>query len=52
MHQQRQNGGFSKNRLLDVCETFLSFSKYVLSNTFAQNITYCRVVFSLLFSIS
>ena len=28
------------NRLLDVWETLLSFSKYVLSNTFSQNTKY------------
>ena len=39
------------NRLQDVMETLLSFSKYVLSNTFSQNINYCSVAFSLLFSI-
>ena len=31
-------GGVSTNRLLDVLETLLSFSKYLLSNTFSQNI--------------
>ena len=30
----------------------LSFSKYVSSNTFSQNIKYCSVAFSLLFSIA
>ena len=39
------------NRLLDVLETLLSFSKYFLFNTFSQNIDKCSVAFSLLFSI-
>ena len=39
------------NRLLDVWEILLSFSKYLLSNTFSQNIDNCSVAFSLLFSI-
>ena len=43
-------GGFSTNRLLDVWETPLSFSKYLLSKTCSQNIKYCSVAFSLLFS--
>ena len=37
------------NRLLDVLKT-LSFSKYFSSNTFSENIKYCSVAFSLLFS--
>ena len=43
--QKRQIGGVSTNRLLDVWETLLSFSKYVLSNSFSQNIKYCSVAF-------
>ena len=39
------------NRLLDVWETLLSFSKYFLSNIFSQNIDNCSEAFSLLFSI-
>ena len=39
------------NRLLDIWKTLLSFSKYILSNTFSQNIDNCSVAFSLLFSI-
>ena len=39
------------NRLLDVWESLLSFSKYVLSKAFSQNVKYCSVAFSLLFSI-
>ena len=35
------------NHLLDVWETFLSFSKYFLSNTFSQNIDNWSVAFSL-----
>ena len=41
----------STNRLLDVWETLLSFSKYFLPNTFSQNIDNCSVAFSLLFNI-
>ena len=37
-HQKRQIGGVSTNRLLDVWKTLLSFSKYLSSNTFSQNI--------------
>ena len=44
-------GGVSTNRLLDVWETFLSFSRYFLSNTVSQNIDNCSVALSLLFSI-
>ena len=47
----RKIGGDSTNRLLDVWETLLSFSKYFLSNTLSQNIDNCSVAFSLLFSI-
>ena len=47
----RQIGGVLANRLLDVWETLLSFSIYLLSNTFSQNIDNCSVAFSLLFSI-
>ena len=47
----RQIGGVSTNRLLDVWETLLSFSKYFLSNTFSQNLDNLSVAFSLLFSI-
>ena len=36
---------FSTNRLLNVWETLLSFSKYFLSLTFSQNIKYCSVAF-------
>ena len=50
-HQKRQIDGVSTNRLLDVWETLLSFSKYFVSNTFSQNIKYCSVASSLLFSI-
>ena len=39
------------NRLLDVWDTLLSFSKYFLSNTISQNIDNFNVAFSLLFSI-
>ena len=42
--------GVSTNRLLDVWETLLRLSKYILSSTFSQNINYCSVAFSLLFS--
>ena len=35
-----------------VWKTVLSFSKYFSSNTFSQNIKYCSVAFSLLFSIA
>ena len=37
------------NRLLDVWEALLSFSKYFLSNAFSQNIGNCSEAFSLLF---
>ena len=47
----RQIVGVSTNRLLDVWEVLLSFSKYFLSNTLSQNIDNCCVAFSLLFSI-
>ena len=46
-----QIGGASMNHLLDVLKTLLSFSKYFSSNAFLQNIKYCSVAFSLLFSI-
>ena len=51
MHQTRQIGGVSTNRLLDVWATLLSFSKYFLFNTFSLNIDNCSVAFSLLFGI-
>ena len=38
------------NGLLDVWVTLLSFSKYILSNTFSQNIDICSVAFLLLVS--
>ena len=52
LHQKRQFGEVSKNHLLDVWKTLLSLSKYFLSNTFGQNIEYCSVAFSGLFSLS
>ena len=39
------------NRLLDVWELFISFSKYVLFKTLSQNVKYCSVAFSLLFGL-
>ena len=35
-----------------VWKALLRFSKYFSSNTFSENIKYCSVVFSLLFSIA
>ena len=48
--KKRQIGGVSTNRLLDVWKTLLILSKYLSSNIFSQNIKYCSVAFSLLFS--
>ena len=50
-HNKRLICGVSTNCLLDVWETLLSLNKYILSNTFSQNIDNCSVAFSLLFSI-
>ena len=50
--QKRQIGGVLTNHLLDVWKTLLSFSKYFWFNTFSQNIKYCSVAFSPLFSIA
>ena len=48
---KREIGGVSTNCLLDVWETLLSFSKYIVFSILSQNINYCSVAFSLLFSI-
>ena len=50
-HQKRQIDEVSTNRLLDVCEILLSFSKYFLSKNFVTKIKYYRVKFSLLLGI-
>ena len=52
LHQKRQISGVLTNRLLGVWKPLLSFSKHFLSNTYSQNIEYCNVAFTLLFSIA
>ena len=50
--QTRQIGEASTNRSTDALKSLLCFSKYLSSNVFLQNIKYCSVAFSLLFSIA
>ena len=60
-HKREHNSDIKRNKLVEflriVCwmsgkHTLFSFSKYFSPNTLSQNIEYCSVAFSLLFSIA